>query len=139
VIVEFLAQGNEVIPNYILSQTASGKLSKKNMPISRFNELYQDYVCSSVLRLAGEMLAYLPIKFAIINGKAQLLNSSTGQVEDQVIVSVAIPPETMSKLNFETLDPSDSLKNFIYNMKFSKTNGFSAVDQVDPLTIDMKV
>ena len=47
----------DVIPDYILSQTSTGKLSKKSMPKTRFNELYQDYVCSSLLRVAIEVFA----------------------------------------------------------------------------------
>ncbi|SKC77636.1 hypothetical protein [Ohtaekwangia koreensis] len=137
VTVDLFVKNDEVIPNYILTQTGTGKLSKKNMPISKFNELYQDHVCSCILRVGREILAYLPVKFVIVNAKAALLNTATGQIEDQVIISAAIPPETLVKLNFETLDPSDCLRNFIHKMKFSKITGFIAVEPIGASSISI--
>lgn len=131
VIVDLHVRNNDVIPNYILSQTVSGKLSKKNMPISKYNELYQDYVCSCILRLSREILAYLPVDFVVLNALSDLLNSSTGHIEEQIILSVLVPFESLSKINFQTIDPSDSMKNFVHNMKFSKTLGFVPVNEVE--------
>jgi len=130
-VIDLLVKSEDVVPNYILSQTTTGKLSKKNMPISRFNEIYQDYICSAALRLAREVHAYLPVKFAVINANGNIVNTTTGMIEEQSILSVAIPKETLNNLNFDTIDPSDSMKNFIHNMKFSKTKGFSIIDKVD--------
>lgn len=45
----------EVIPDFVVTQLASGKLSRKALPVSRFNEIYQDYVCSCLLRVAREV------------------------------------------------------------------------------------
>ncbi len=131
VAINLVVNSIDLVPNYILSQTQSGKLSKKNMPIGKFNEIYQDYVCSAALRLAREIHAYLPVKFAIINANGNLVNTSTGMVEEQTILSVAIPKETLNKLNFQALDPSDSMKNFVHKMKFAKANGFSIVEKID--------
>lgn len=122
--------GTEIIPDYTLKQLASGKLSKKDMTKSKFNELYQDHVCSVVLRVARELFAYLPIKKARINAIGQILNSSTGHLEEQPILSVIMIPETINSLNMDTIDPSDSMENFVHNMKFAKTKGFSIVNKV---------
>lgn len=92
----------DVIPDYILSQTSTGKLSKKSMPKTRFNELYQDYVCSSILRVAREVFAYLPIEYARINAMSEIVNSKTGHLEEQPILSTIIPPSTINKLNLST-------------------------------------
>ncbi|AEK22545.1 Conserved hypothetical protein [Capnocytophaga canimorsus Cc5] len=126
-VVTLNANGISVIPNFILTQTKTGKLSKKNMPISKFNELYQDYVCGCVLRIAREVFSFLPIEFVFINVKSELLNQATGYLERQTILSVAIPKQTFDRLNFEMLDPSDSMINFKHNMKFTKTKGFDVV------------
>ncbi len=120
----------DVIPDYELKQTSTGKLSKKAMPKSRFNELYQDHVCSAVLRVAREVFAYLPIEYARINAMSKLLNSATGHLEEKPILSVIIPPKTVESLNLDTIDPSDSMQNFVHNMKFSKVKGFVAVEKV---------
>jgi O6-methylguanine-DNA--protein-cysteine methyltransferase len=119
------------IPNYELKQTSTGKLSKKNMPKTRFNELYQDHICSASMRVAREVFAYLPIDYARINAVAKIVNTKTGHLEEQPILSVIFPPQTINSLNLETIDPSDSMQNFVHNMNFSKTKGFSAVEKAE--------
>lgn len=119
----------DVIPDYELKQTSTGKLSKKNMPKTRFNELYQDHICSASMRIAREVFAYLPIDYARINAVAQIVNNKTGHLEEQPILSVIFPPQTIDSLNLETIDPSNSMQNFVHNMNFSKTKGFSVVEK----------
>ncbi|MAN29411.1 MULTISPECIES: hypothetical protein [Mesonia] len=119
------------IPDYELRQTSTGKLSKKNMPKTRFNELYQDHICSASMRIAREVFAYLPIDYARINAMANIVNTATGHLEEQPILSVIFPPQTIESLNLETIDPSDSMRNFVHNMNFSKTKGFSVIEKVE--------
>ncbi|MFL5754405.1 MAG: hypothetical protein ACJ76F_13420 [Bacteroidia bacterium] len=128
--VDIKIKGPEIIPNYSLKQTSTGKLSKKELPQAKFNELYQDYVCSAVLRISRELLAYFEVDFIVVNALSELLNTQTGLIEDQVILSVAVPPETLDKLYLNNIDPSDSMKNFSHNMKFIKTSGFVPVERV---------
>ncbi len=120
----------EVIPNEKYSLRQSGTLSTKNMPKGEFNELYQDHVCSSVLRVAGELFALLPIESIIVNANDELLNSKTGHLEEQTILSVLIIKATFEKLSLSSIDPSDSMDNFLHNMKFKKTAGFSPIEKV---------
>jgi len=122
----------DVIPNEAKTLLKSGKLSVKKMTKTRFYELYQDYVCGAVLRVARELFALLPIEMTIVTAVGELLNTKTGHMEEQPILSVAIPRETLNKLNFVMLDPSDSMDNFIHNMKFYKTKGFQVVDRILP-------
>lgn len=122
----------KVIPTEVKSVLKSGKLSVKPMPTTKFNELYQDYVCSCVLRVARELFALLPIKMTIVNAVGRLLNTKTGHMEDMSIVSVAIPKETLENLNFDTIDPSDSMENFVHRMNFKKSMGFSCVEVLIP-------
>lgn len=129
--VDLFVNGEDVIPDYVLKQTSTGKLSKKDMSKSQFNELYQDHICSCALRVAREVFAYLPIERARINAMANLVNSATGHLEDQPILSVIFSPSTIDNLNLETIDPSDSMKNFVHNMKFTKTKGFDVVGKVE--------
>ncbi len=131
-LIDLNVNDKSVVPDYVLARTSTGKLSKKKLPVSRFYEIYQDHVCSCALRIAREIFALLPLKFAIINTQTELLNTSTGKLELSPILSLIAYPETLSKLNFEALDPSDSMQNFIHNMKFSKINGFCIVDKLSP-------
>ena len=121
----------DVIPDYELKQTSTGKLSKKDMPKTRFNELYQDHICSASMRIAREVFAYLPIDYARINAVAKIVNTKTGHLEEQPILSVIYPPETIDSLNLETIDPSDSMQNFVHNMNFNKAKGFSVVEKAE--------
>jgi len=97
--------------------------------------LYQDYVCSVALRVAGELLALLPFQTVVVTATDKLLNSTTGHIEEQPILSVAIPRSTLDDLNLGLIDPSDSMQNFIHNMNFKKTKGFTAIEMVDESAI----
>ncbi|MEB0007235.1 hypothetical protein QN375_17310 [Pseudomonas sp. MH9.2] len=123
--------GSGVIPTEIKSLLKSGKLSTKAMPAGRFNELHQDYVCSCALRVGRELLAILPDDLVIVTALDNVLNSSTGHMEEQPILSVAFSRPTIDGLNLETIDPSDAMKNFFHNMSFKKGAGFSTVAALD--------
>ncbi len=122
----------DVIPLEVKSLLKSGRLSVKAMPKMKFYELYQDFVCGIVLRVARELFALLPIEKALINATCNMLNTKTGHMEDMPILSILIPRHTLEGFNFDTLDPSDSMENFVHNMKFKKTGGFSSIDALNP-------
>lgn len=122
--------GEDIVPKEIKSLLKSGKLSVKKMPIGTFNEIYQDYVCSAVLRVANEFFAVLPDDKVIVTALDKILNKETGHIEELPIISVYIPRNTLSSLNMDAIDPSDSMNNFICNMSFKKTKGFDAVSKV---------
>lgn len=125
----------DIIPNEQKSLLKSGKLSIKKMPVGRFNEIYQDYVCSSVLRVAREIFAILPDEFVQINATDKLLNKATGHLEESNVLSVYIPRKTLEGLNMDAIDPSDCMQNFIHNMSFKKTKGFEGVAAVNVETV----
>ncbi|MDX2099999.1 MAG: hypothetical protein SFW36_19665 [Leptolyngbyaceae cyanobacterium bins.59] len=114
----------KVIPSEIKSLTKAGKLSVKKMPKAKFFDLYQDYVCSCALRMARELFALLPIEKILLTCIGELFDSATGNIEEQPILSVVFLREIFQSLNFDELDPSDSIANFPYKMRFQKTKGF---------------
>ncbi len=124
--------GEDVIPDESKSLLKSGKVSYKKMPMGKYYELYQDYICSCVLRVANELFSVLPVNAVVVTAIDNLLNSSTGHIEEQPILSVAIPRATLERLNLDEIDPSDSMKNFVHNMNFKKTKGFAAVEALSP-------
>jgi hypothetical protein len=83
-----------------------------------------------VLRVANEIFSILPDEYVLINAKDKLLNSASGHLEDQIILSAYIPKSTLTELKMDSTDPSDSMANFIHNMLFKKTKGFEPVDPV---------
>ena len=129
--VDLFVNSTEIIPREIPTQTSTGKPSKKSMPAGRFNELYQDFVCSCVLRVAREVLACIPVELVVVNAISDVLDTSTGITDQRPILSVAFSPKKLAQLNFEALDPSDSMSNFPHRMKFGKTTGFSPVERID--------
>lgn len=129
--IKINVHSNEIIPNQKKSLLKSGKLSTKNMPKGEFFELYQDYVSSVVLRIAGEIFSILPTSAVVITAVDDLLNTSTGHIEEQAILSVAIPRKIFNQLNLKSIDPSDSMENFVHNMDFKRTKGFNTVKVVD--------
>lgn len=128
--------GTEIVPSETKSLLKSGKLSVKNMPKGKFNEIYQDYVCSCVLRVGNELFAAIPDNLVIVTAVDELLNSQTGHLEEAPILSVAVSRSTIERLNLEAIDPSDSMFNFKHNMSFKKTKGFDRVERIDPEGLD---
>lgn len=121
-----------MIPREERTLLQSGRLSVKRLPAGKFNELYQDYVCGCVLRIAREVFALLPLDSIIVTAVADVLDTSIGHVREQPILSVAFPRAGLERLNFDALDPSDSMKGFVHRMSFKKTTGFAPVTRIDP-------
>lgn len=127
---EVEVHGDDIVPTYRRKQLQSGKLSQTKMPIGEFNELYQDYVCSVAIRIAGDVFNLIPIEEVYITCSTLMLNSATGHQEITPIVSVRFVRETFNRLNLRGIDPSDSLSNFVHEMDFKKTKGFSPIEPV---------
>jgi hypothetical protein len=130
--VDFYVHSEEVIPNSTKKILRNGlEVKEEPLPTSRFNEIYQDYVCSCILRIAKEIFQLIPsIEKIKVNAKGSIMNSSTGNFEEKTIVSVNINKQKLNELNFDLLDPSDSMANFNCNMLFSKNEGFKPVEEL---------
>ncbi len=129
-------KGKDIIPEEVKSLTASGKVSSKAMPKQRFHEIYQDYVCGCVLRLAREVFGILPIDTVLINASVDGIDSRTGRTTNLTVLSVAFPRGSLEQLNFDLLDPSDSVETFLHrgDAKASRKSGDFV--SVHPLAID---
>ena len=127
--------GREAIPAEVKSLTAAGKLSVKAMPKPRFHEIYQDYVCGCVLRLAREVLALLPVDQVLVTASVNGTDARTGRPADVPVLSAAMTREVIERLDFERLDPSDSMENFLHrgDVKASPKGGeFVAIVPLTP-------
>ncbi len=136
--VEFYAHSEEIIPKFSVSLTSDGKLSKKEMAIFKFHELYQNHICSYLLRTARQVLALLPVDFVLIHVLTGLADPEKDKIEQKPILSAAIYSQTLAKLNFDLIDPSDAIKNFKHNMQFSKAAGFKPVEKLDWTSLTRK-
>jgi hypothetical protein len=129
--VSFHVNENSVFPSVVKSISPTGRLSVRKMPVGKFNEAYQDYVCSAALRIAREAFAVLPIHTLYLHAHGKELDTSTGYERIEPILSVKYDRTTLEGLNVDRLDPSDSMQNFEHNMKLMKTKGFQVVEKVE--------
>ncbi len=128
--IEFQVKSDEIIPTQYPDMKASGEIVMKDFSKSAYYELVQDYVSSTMLRVARDTFALLPVQQVIIHAVDKVLNPATGNDEEVTICSAKIKRDAMATLNFERIDPSDCLESFESNVKFKKTTGYSPVDRV---------
>jgi hypothetical protein len=126
---------DQVVPDEQHTLTGKGKLSTKALAKTRRNEIYQDYVCGAALRACREVFAALPVQWACVSVRTALLDSASGHTGLRPVVSLIALRETVEKLNYEALDPSDGMKNFLHRMGFKKSSGLSAVEALGPADV----
>ena len=131
-VIDLKVESEKVVPRELKSLTRAGKLSVKAIPQGKFFELYQDYVCGCALRTARELFSFLPLTRIIVNVQATLLDSASGHLAQQTILSVGIPRATCERMNFESVDPSDAMSLFPHRMGFKRSQGFFAVPALTP-------
>ena len=131
---EMKVNSTKTIPTEVKTLTASGKMSVKAMPKGRFHEIYQDYVCGCMLRVAREVFAMLPVETVLVTASADLLDSRTGHIAVQPVLSAAMPRTLIAKLNFEQLDSSEALENFRHRGDFKATRKSGVFQPITPLT-----
>ncbi|WP_162757781.1 hypothetical protein [Rhizobium cremeum] len=118
---------SDIVPKFRRKQLASGRLSETKMPIAEFNERYQDYVASVAFKVAGDVFSLLPGSEVYVTCRTQMVDSSTGHLEETPVLSVRFIRETWERLNLTSLDPSDALANFSHAMNFKRTKGFERI------------
>ena len=133
--VNLTTNGRQAIPAEVKTLTSTGKVSVKAMPKPRFLEIYQDYVCGCVLRVARELFALLPIDALLITASAEALDTSTGHTLERPFLSVFIPRATLAALNFDTLDPSDSIMAMTHRGDLKASRKTGEFEFIAPLTV----
>jgi len=130
--------GRESIPTEVHALTSTGKLASKPMPKTRFHDIYQDYVCSCVLRVGREALALLPIDGIIVTASvdpSQTTQGTQGEPTEVCILSVAMTREALASLDFERLDPSDTVENLPHRgdvLASKKSGAFTRIVPLQP-------
>ena len=131
---ELKANGSQAIPTEVKILTATEKVSVKAMPKVRFHEIYQDYVCGCMLRVAREVFAMLPVDTVLITASADILDTRTGQTGEQPVLSAVMPRAVITSLEFDNLDPSDAMENFVHCGNFKASRKAGAFQAIAPLT-----
>jgi hypothetical protein len=120
-----------VVPTEEKKLLKSGNVSRTPIKDIRKYNLYQDYVCGSVLRVGREILALLPkVKIVEVKAYGKIMNTVTGHYENKIILSVLMDRKTMTHINFARADASDSMSLFEHQMNFDKKLGFRPIDLI---------
>ena len=128
--IEFQVKSDAIIPTQYPDMKANGEIVMKDFSKTAYYELVQDYVSSTMLRVARDTFALLPVQIVIIHAVDKVLNPATGNDEEVTVCSAKIKRDALATLNFERIDPSDCLESFESNVKFRKTAGYAPVDRV---------
>jgi hypothetical protein len=131
---EIKVNSTQIIPTEVKTLTASEKLSVKPMPMGRFHEIYQDYVCGCMLRVAREVFAMLPVETLLVTALADLPYSRTRHTVEQPVLSAAMPRAAIARLNFEKLDSSEALENFRHRGDARGSRKSGVFQPIIPLT-----
>ncbi|WP_075078259.1 hypothetical protein [Terrimicrobium sacchariphilum] len=126
--------GLNIIPSEIKSLNASAKLSTRKMPQGRFHEIYQDYVCGSALRVAREIFALLPVEHVLVTTVVNDTDPASGNMAEIPVLSVRFDQPTFNTLQFDHLDPSDSISLFEARGDATASRRSGAFTRIQPFT-----
>ena len=122
------------IPTEAKALTAGGKVTVRPMPQTRFNEMLQGFVCSSVLRAGRELLALLPLETVLVNVTVRSIDPATGRLGPRPILSVALHGSTLGQLDFNQLDSAAAVQNLGPRCDFKASRKVEAFARITPLT-----
>ncbi len=129
--------GLDVIPVEEKSLRANGKVSVKKMAVKKRSELYQDYICSCMLRVAQEVFAVLPVKELLLHARVPLSSKDGTSEELSPVYSVRLNPRGLAGLDFENLDPSDTIESFPHEGDFKASRKAGAFQAIEPMVFDL--
>lgn len=127
--VLLVVNGEQVIPDKI-KRTIKRRpyISQKKMTKTMFYGIYQDHVCSAVIRIARELFALIPVDRVLVK---VIDPNNKGKDSGKYILSACIRREDLAEIDFLAIDPSSFILSVNHSMKFVKTRGFKQVDEVD--------
>jgi len=99
-----------------------------------FHEIYQEYLCGCVLRVVRELFSLLPVDTVLVTAVADSIDSRTGQALEKPVLSVAISRETVTKLEFDRLNPADAIEGLQHRAEFKTSRKAEAFQPITPLT-----
>jgi hypothetical protein len=126
----------EELPRKTAAVPARGyKLSIKELPVTRHQQLYMRHVHGIGFRIIGEAFAMLPkAEEVVLSGYSQRPDKGTGEVQDQYLYSVRVRRPEWERINFTNLgdvDPSEALGLFEIRREITKTGLFKAIEPFD--------
>jgi hypothetical protein len=126
----------EELPRKTATVPARGyKLSIKDLPVTRHQQLYMRHVHGIGFRIIGEVFYALPTADEVVlSGYTQRPDKATGEVQDQYVYSVRVSRRDWAGINFANLkdvDPVEALGRFDIRRDISKTGLFKEIVPFD--------
>jgi len=126
----------EELPKQTAAVPARGyKLSIKELPVTRLQQLYMRHIHAIAFRIIGEVFSVLPkSKIVVISGYSQRPDKSSGVITEQYLYSVRVPRDQWTRINFSnlgSLDVIEALARFDMRRDLSKTGVFKEIVPFD--------
>ena len=126
----------EELPRKTAAVPARGyKLSIKELPVTRYQQLFMRHVHGIGFRIIGEAFAMLPkAEEVVLSGYSQRPDKGTGEVQDQYLYSVRVRRHEWAGINFANLDdvdPAEALGRFDIRREVTKTGIFKEIVPFD--------
>lgn len=126
----------EELPRKTAAMPARGyKLSVKDLPVTRHQQLFMRHVHGIGFRIIGEVFYVLPkADEVVLSGYSQRPNKATGEVQDQYLYSVRVNRRDWAGINFSNLDdvdPAAALGRFEIRRDITKTGLFKEIAPFD--------
>lgn len=122
----------EELPRKTATVPARGyKLSIKELPVTRHQQLYMRHVHGIGFRIIGEVFYVLPkVEEVVLSGYTQRPDKATGEVQDQYVYSIRVHRRDWAGINFANLkvvDPADALGRFEIRRDITKSGLFKEI------------
>ncbi|MCJ8011626.1 hypothetical protein MUG84_07660 [Paenibacillus sp. KQZ6P-2] len=128
--VELDVNSGEIIPHESRALTEDGVLSRSRLSKEEYHELERKYVCGSVLRIARELFALLPLTTVLIHARDTKANLETGQEEYVTVLSIRFERNALSKVNLDQEAGPQLLTHFEHHIQFDASTGFDPVEKL---------
>lgn len=122
------ATREDEIPEEEPRALVSGRVSSRRISKSRRREIHCTHVCSSVIRIAREIFALLPVQHVYITAILSRLDPATGHSRSLTIISVRMVRGCLDGINLQQIDPMDTMTAFGANLQYLKRKGFQEVE-----------
>ncbi|WP_152398516.1 hypothetical protein [Paenibacillus cellulositrophicus] len=127
--VELDVNSQQVIPREAKVRTEAGVASPE-LTVPERNDLELKYICGSVLRIAGELFALLPLESVVVQARDTKLNGKTGQEEYITVLSIRIERKFFAGYHAGRERCLEALMHCSHRMEYDPGTGFEPVDDL---------
>lgn len=110
------------------------RLSIKELSLTKVQRMYAAHVPGVAFLIIGETFAALPlVQQVVLSGYSQRRSATTGQINDDYLLSVRVRRDEWSRIDFDQLqaiDVVEALAQFEMRRTMSKTGIFKAVEPI---------